>query len=60
MGDGMRNTPWDVFMHFLMFGGVPFLAVVVPLIVAPLIYRITIRLCLGRTQNSPSQKGLDD
>ena len=60
MGDGMTNTPWDVFMYFLVFGGVPFLVVVVPLIVFPLVYRVTKRWLFGRITHRPTDEGLDD
>jgi hypothetical protein len=60
MGDGISNTPWDVFMYFLLFGGVPFFAVVLPLLVAPLVYRVTRRLLVGRSKNHPSLEGFDD
>lgn len=52
MGDGMTNTPWDVFMYFLVFGGVPFFAIVVPLVVVPFTYWITRRLLQGRSDES--------
>jgi hypothetical protein len=49
MGDGMTNTPFDVFMYFLVFGGVPFLLVVVPLLLVPLFYRIAKRSLRGHS-----------
>ena len=39
MGDGMTNTVWDLTMYFLVFGGVPALAVLVPLVAVPFFYR---------------------
>ena len=60
MGDGMTNTPWDVFMYLLVFGGVPFLAVVLPLIVAPLVYRIAKPPSPGQTKSLPSHEGGND
>ena len=44
MGDGMTNTWGDVLMYFLVFGGVPALAVFVPLVVVPFLYRQFFRM----------------
>ena len=54
MGDGMTNTPWDVFMYFFIFGGVPFFAIVGPLLVVPAIYRIAKRSTLRRAEERKS------
>ena len=61
MGDGMTDTPWDVLIYFLVFGGVPAFAVFVPLIVVPYLFHLfrrirhrelpsTPRLCRKSTQ----------
>ena len=44
MGDGMTNSPWDMFVYFLIFGGVPALVVIVPLLAVPLLYRLARRI----------------
>ena len=49
MGDAFNNTPWDVLMYFLIFGGVPTLIVGIPLTVIWLFdWRIQRRLRASR------------
>lgn len=40
MGDGMTNSAWDIFMYFVVFGGIPMLIVAVPVVSLLILNRV--------------------
>ena len=53
MGDAI-TTPFDTFVFFLIFGGIPALIVLGPLVIAPWMYRRIRKLRYAQEPDDPN------